>query len=135
MLFTKTNSFKIILVRINFTFKITLFRKAVFLKIVLFKIACETQNLRILQGQLSENVIFCVQNFFQKLPFKNNFIFFKHVLFKNIKHVSKLCFLQLNFPLQVLTRRKDFKSESNMLYLLLIQNLARCKNSKSESDT
>ena len=55
--------------------------KKLLLKIVLFKYARKTQNLRILRCKLSQNVIFCVQFFFQNLLFKNNF-FFKIVLFK-----------------------------------------------------
>ena len=57
--------------------------KSFFFKIVLFKIARKTQNLRILLGELNQNAIFCFQNFLQILLFKNNF-FFKIVLFKNI---------------------------------------------------
>ena len=48
---------------------------------MLFKNARKTQNLRILRGQLNQNVIFCVQFFFQNRDFKNKF-FFKIVLLK-----------------------------------------------------
>ena len=46
-----------------------LLRKKIFLKIVLFKIARKRQNLHILRGKLNQNVIFCVQKFFQNLLF------------------------------------------------------------------
>ena len=41
------------------------FRKSFFFKIVLFKNAPKTQNFRILRGKMNQNVIFCVQIFFQ----------------------------------------------------------------------
>ena len=66
-----------------FLFKSMLFRKVFYFKIVLFKIARETQNLRILWGKLNQNVFFSVQFSFQNLLFKIYF-FFKMVLFKNI---------------------------------------------------
>ena len=72
-----------------------LFRKFSFLKTALFKIARKTQNLRILRGQLNENVIFCVQRFFQNLLFKKNF-FFKIVLFK--KNFFKIMLFKKSFP-------------------------------------
>ena len=50
---------------------------------VLFNFARKTQNLRILRGQLNQNVIFCVQFFFQKLFLKITF-FFKTVLLKTL---------------------------------------------------
>ena len=84
-----------------------LLKKIFFFKIVLFKYARQTQHLRILRGKMSENVIFCVQNFFQNLLFKNDF--FKIVLFKII-FSSKSCFLK-NIFLQNLTRRKIFNSK------------------------
>ena len=40
---------------------------------VLFKYARETQNLRILQRKMSQNVIFCEQIFFKIVLFKTNF--------------------------------------------------------------
>ena len=55
--------------------------KFFFLKIILFKNARKTQNLRFLRGKLNQNVIFCVQ------------IFFKIVLFK-IFFSSESCFLK-----------------------------------------
>ena len=54
MLFTKNFVFEIVLFKINF-----------FFKIVLFKYARRTQNLRFLRGKIKQNVIFCVQIFFQ----------------------------------------------------------------------
>ena len=59
-----------------------LFRKFFFFKIVLFKIARKTQNLRILRGKMNQNVIFSVQKLFQNLFLKEIF-FFKIVLFQN----------------------------------------------------
>ena len=50
-------------------FKIVLFKKILFFKIVLFKNARKTQKLRVLPGKLSQNVIFCVQFFFQNRAF------------------------------------------------------------------
>ena len=55
MFFTKT-----------FSFKIMLFGKICFFKIVLFKSARKTQNLRILRGKMRQNVIFCVQIFLNR---------------------------------------------------------------------
>ena len=52
-----------------FFFKIVLCKKSFFLKIVLFKSARKTQNRRILRGKMRQNVIFCVQIFFQKRAF------------------------------------------------------------------
>ena len=74
----------------NFSFEMVLFRKKNFFKIMLlknifsskscfFKIARKTQDLRILQSELTQNVIFCVHFFFKIVLFKNNF-FFKIVL-------------------------------------------------------
>ena len=48
-----------------------------------FKIARKMQKLPILRDKSIQNVIFCVQTFFQNLPSKSNF-FFKIVLFKNL---------------------------------------------------
>ena len=42
-----------------------LFKILFFFKIVLFKIARKTQKLRFLRGKLNQNVIFCVQIFFE----------------------------------------------------------------------
>ena len=56
-------SFKIMLFRKKFTFKIMLFRKIFFSKSCFFKIARNTQKLRILRVKLNQNVIFCVQQF------------------------------------------------------------------------
>ena len=52
-----------------FLFKIMLFRKKIFFEIVLFKSVRKTQKLRILRGKLNQNVIFCVQFFFQNRAF------------------------------------------------------------------
>ena len=54
-----------------FLFKIVLFKKMFFLKIVLFKSARKTQNLPVLRGKMSQNVIFCVQKIFKIVLFKN----------------------------------------------------------------
>ena len=69
MLFTKIFLFKIMLFRKLFFFKIVLLKIFFFFKIVLFKSARKTQNLRILRGQMRQNVIFCVQIFFQNRAF------------------------------------------------------------------
>ena len=92
------------LFRKKFLFKIMLFGKNFFFKIGLFKYARKTQNLRILRGKMSQNVIFCVQKFFRNLPFKNdfffkivlftNFFFFKIVVFKYARKTQKLCLLR-----------------------------------------
>ena len=68
---------------------------------MLFKYARKTQNLRILRGKLSQNVIFSVENFFQNLLFKITFS-------------TKSCFLK-NIFLQILTRCKIFNSQSDAL--------------------
>ena len=81
MLFAKIFSFRIMLSRKNFTFKIMLFRNFFFFKILHFKIARNTQKMRILGGKLNQNVIFCVQHFFQHLLLKLVF-FLKIVLFR-----------------------------------------------------
>ena len=47
-----------------------LFEKILFFKIVLFKTARITQNMRILRGILNQNVIFCVHIFFQSRAFQ-----------------------------------------------------------------
>ena len=57
--------------------------KKISINIVLFKYARKTQNFSILLSKLKENVIFCMQNFFQDQLFKVNF-FIKIVLFKDI---------------------------------------------------
>ena len=44
-------------------------KKIFFFKVMLFKNARQTQNLRILRGKLNQNVIFCVQLFFQNRAF------------------------------------------------------------------
>ena len=43
-------------------------------EIVLFKYARKTQNVRILRGKMSQNVIFCVQKLFQNLTRRKTFI-------------------------------------------------------------
>ena len=98
------------LFRKSFTFKIKDFRKLLLLKFVLFKNARKTQNLRILLGKLNQNVIFCVQKFFQNLLPKFNF-FSKIMFFKNI-------FLKIWRVVKI-----------------LIQNLTRCKKFISKFDT
>ena len=65
--------------------------KFFFFKILRFKIARNTQKMRILQGKLNENVIFCVQLFFQNLLLKLIF-FFKIVLFRKIFFLQKRAF-------------------------------------------
>ena len=94
-----------------------------FFKIVLFKIAHKTQKLRILRGKLKQNVIFCVQIIFKIVLFKNNFFFkialfeslffFKIMLFK-LKFFFKI-WRVVNFLIQNLTRRKNFKSKLDAL--------------------
>ena len=53
----------------NFFFKIMLFKKILYLRIVLFKYARKKENLRILRGKMSQNVVFCVQKKFQNMLF------------------------------------------------------------------
>ena len=99
-------------------------RNFFFFKNVLFEYARSTQNLRILRDKMCQNVIFCVQIFFQNLLLKSNF-FFKIVLFKNIFFSWKLCLLKLissskscflkNIFLQNLATRKTFDSKSDLL--------------------
>ena len=65
-----------------------------FFKIVLSKSARNTQKLRILRGKLAQNVIFCVQSFFQSRAFQKyfflqnralqKFIFLQNHAFKNL---------------------------------------------------
>ena len=73
-----------------------------FLKIVVFKIARNTQKMRILRGKVNQDVIFCVQHFFQNLLLKLIF-FFKIMLSKNLIFLEKL------------TRREIFISKSDAL--------------------
>ena len=76
-----------------------LFKNLFFFKIVLFKSERKTQNLRILRGKLNENVIFCVQNFFQNLRFKNIFllkiVLFKKLFFLKIMHFKNFVFFKI----------------------------------------
>ena len=65
-------------------------------KIVLFKSAPKTQNLRILRGKMRQNVIFCVEFYFKIVLFKNNF-FFKAVLFKLFCFFKIMLFKNLFF--------------------------------------
>ena len=59
----------------NFISSITCVKKIFFChEIVLFKYARKTQNVRILRGKMSQNVIFCVQKFFQNLTRRKTFI-------------------------------------------------------------
>ena len=53
----------------NFFFEIVLFKINFFLKMVLFKYARKTQNLRTLLGIMRQNVIFCMQSFYQNPAF------------------------------------------------------------------
>ena len=69
MLFRKKIFLKIMLFIKNIFFKIVLLKIHFFFKFVLFKYARKTQNLRILRGKLKQNVIFCVQFFFQNRAF------------------------------------------------------------------
>ena len=98
MLFTKTISFKIMLFREKFFFKIMLLKKFFFFKIVLFKYARKTQNLRILRGKMSQNVIFCVQTFFKMCFLK--VIFSSKSCFLKVYFSSKSCFSKLGFSLK-----------------------------------
>ena len=71
-----------------------LFRKKYLLRIALFKISRQTKNLRFLEAKLNQNLIFCVQRFFENLLFENVSILQNHAV--------KILFLQ--YP----TRRKIF---------------------------
>ena len=79
------------------------------------------QNLHILRGTLNQNVIFCVQNFFQHPLFKKNFSF-KVVLFENV-FCLKSCFLKLYFSSKFIEVVK-----------ILFQNLTRCKSFVLKTD-
>ena len=72
---TKNFLFKITLFTKTFSIKIMLLKKSFFVKIVLFKSARKTQNLRILQGKMRQDAIFCMQIFFKIVLFRNNFFF------------------------------------------------------------
>ena len=65
---------------------------------VLFKNARKTQNLRVLRGKLSQNVIlfFCVQFFFSKSCFLKKF-FSSKSCFLRIYFSAESCFLKKNF--------------------------------------
>ena len=67
---------------------------------MLFKYARKKQNLRFLRGEMSQNVIFCVQKVFQKLLSENNF-FSQIVLFK------------INFFFKIVLFEKYFSSKSD----------------------
>ena len=88
---------------------------------MLFKNARKTQNLRILQGKLNQNVIFCVQIFFKIVLFLKK-LFFKIVLFKN------------NLFFKIVLFKKIFLQNRAFQKVFLIQNLTRCKNFNSKSD-
>ena len=90
---------------------------------MLLKSARKTQNLRILRGKMSQNMIFCVQVFFKIVLFENIF-FFKNVLSKNnfffkIMLFKKLFFFKIwrvvKIFIQNLTRRKIFNPKSDAL--------------------
>ena len=152
MLFRNIFLFKIMPFRKIFFSKIKLFKKNFFIKIVHFNFARKTQNLRILRGKMSQNVIFWVQKFFKICLLK--IIFSSKSSFLKIFFSSKSCFLKINFLqktfflknkfLKNLARRKIFNSKSDALYKIdfriwhvakiLIQNLTRCKNFSPKSD-
>ena len=74
VIFCVQNIFKIVLFRKIFLFKIVFFIKKIFFKIVLFKYARNLQNLLSLRGKMRQNVIFCVQFFFEIMLFENLFL-------------------------------------------------------------
>ena len=76
-----------------------LFKINFFFKIVFFKSARKTQNLRILRGELNQNLIFCVQTFFEIMLLKNNFSF-KIVFFKN-SFLLKIVLFKNKFYLKI----------------------------------
>ena len=90
-----------------------LFRNFFFSKNVFFKIARNTQKMRIIRGKLNQNVIFCVQQFFQNLFYKIYF-FFKIVFFRKI-FFFKFMLAKNIFFLEKLTRREIFNSKSDAL--------------------
>ena len=114
-----------------FSFKIRLFRKTFFFKIVLSKTAPETQKLRILRGKLNEIEIYYVQSFLQNLLWKINFSF-NIILFKNLSF------------LKIWGVVKKFNSKCNALYFfqskiwrvvkLLNENWTRWDKFVSKSD-
>ena len=79
------------------------------------------QNLHILRGKMNQKMIFCVQNFLQKLLVKNLF-FFKIVLFKSI------------FSFKIMLFSKSFFIRVRRVVKILIQDLTRRKNFSLESD-
>ena len=105
----------------NFSFKIMLFRKKIFLRIVIFKIARNTQKMRIFRGKLNQNVLLCVQHFFQNLLFKINFS-------------SKSCLLKKFFFFKIMLFKNIFLLKSWRVVYFSIQNLTRCKKVDSKSD-
>ena len=88
------------------------------------------QNSHILRGKMNQKMIFCVQNFLQKLLVKNLF-FFKIVLF------SKSFFIRVRrvvkILIQDLTRRKNFSSNSDALECFISETDA-LENFFSETD-
>ena len=109
------------LLRKKFFFEIILFKNIFLFRIVPFKYARKTQTLRILRGKLKQNVIFCVQIFFQNRAFQNfiflqNRAFLKKFFFKIV--LFKKLFLFKNWRVvkilnQNLTRHKIFNSKSD----------------------
>ena len=103
--------------------------KKIFIKIVLSKIARKTKNLRFLRGKLKQNVILCVQMFFQNLLIKNNFffrivLFLKKILFKIMVFKINFAYRKwrvVKFSIPNLTRCKNFISESDTLYIFLFK--------------
>ena len=90
----------------SFSFKIMLFRK-IFFRIVFLKIARNTQKMRIFRGKLNQNVLLCVQHFFQNLLSKINF-FFRIVLFKIARITQKMCNLPGKLNQNVIFCAQDF---------------------------
>ena len=97
----------------NFYFKIMLFRKFFFFKILHFEIARNTQKMLILRGKLNQNVIFCAQHFFQNLLLKLIF-FFKIVLLRK-NFFFKVMLSESIFSFEKVTRREIFNSKSDAL--------------------
>ena len=71
-------------------------KKKFFFKIVLYKTARKTQNLRILRGKLNQNVIFFCANFSSKSCVSKIFFSSKSCFLK-IFFSSKWCFLEKFF--------------------------------------
>ena len=124
MLFTKNFHSKPCFSQRKFYSKSCFLEKEFFFKIVLFKNARKMQKLRILRAKLNQNMIFSVQ-----------FFFFSKSCFSKIIFSSKLCFLKIIFSLKSCFLKTFFLPKHAFQKNIPIQNLTRCINFNSKSDT